>query len=160
MAAQASKYPSSEGDRARKGTDHRAVRDRVGDESLEFDVSRLYAFAITPRKGRVDEDYSPDGGALLITAELRSIIYDNIISAAFDKRTLIDFAVDPTTRSNEVRDHVMSFAYADAPEGRAAALDIARRLAGAMDNRSTPCLLIMAALERHDTLSISGTALA
>jgi hypothetical protein len=87
---------------------------------------------------------------LLITAELRSIIYDNIASAAFDKRTQIDFDVDPSTRTNEVRDYVMSFAFGDGADGRVAALCIARRLAGAMDNRSTPCLLIIAGLERAD----------
>jgi hypothetical protein len=150
VAAEKTGRLASEGRGIHRGGHNRGRSPPVRDESLECGVSRLYAFAITPRKGEQEDDYSPEGGALLITAELKGIIYDNIASAAFDKRTPIDFNVNVTTRSNEVRDYIINFAYADAAEGRAAALGIAHRLAGAMDNRSTPCLLIIAALERED----------
>lgn len=113
-----------------------------------MELFRLHAYAVSPQKG-AEEVSDPEGGAVAINEELRRVIGENLTSARFDSRTLVDFQVDPNTRTNEVRDLVLSYTFGEPATAKAAALALAKRLSMAMDLRSTPCLFIPAAL-RHD----------
>ncbi len=114
-----------------------------------MELFRLHAYAVSPQRG-ADEVSEPEGGAVAINDQLRRTIDENLTSAHFDSRTIVDFHVDPTTRTNEIRDSILAFAFREPPRARAAALTLAERLASAMDLRSTPCLFIPAAFRDED----------
>ncbi len=108
-----------------------------------MNLLRMHAYSVSP--GRTAQTpVEPEGGAVSVNAELRRVIQQNINSAGFDRRTAIDFQVDPTTRTHQTRDLVLAFAFEEPAAARTAALSLARRLAGAMDQRSTPCLFVPA----------------
>ncbi|MBI3462302.1 MAG: hypothetical protein HY000_04470 [Planctomycetes bacterium] len=119
-----------------------------------MDLFRLHAYSIIPQKS-AEELSEPDGGAVAINDELRRVITDNVTSARFDSRTVVDFQVDPTTRTNQVRDMIVQYAFGQPAEARAAALALAKRLSAAMDFRSTPCLFILAALREDDRRTVT-----
>ena len=114
---------------------------------------RLHAYFVLPQKDTPKTD--PEGGEVSINTTLRSIIKDNLQSARFDSRTLVDFDVDTTTRSNTVRDLILEYAFADQTAATVAAIGLARRLATAMDNRSRPCLFIPAAFRAGDQRTVA-----
>jgi hypothetical protein len=107
-------------------------------------LHRLHAYSVSPGR-TANAPIAPDGGAVSVTAELRRVIEGNINAAKFDRRTAVDFQVDPTSRTNQTRDSVIEFGFGEGAAGRAAALSLARRLAQAMDRRSAPCLFVAAA---------------
>jgi hypothetical protein len=104
-----------------------------------MDLFRLHAYAVAPQKD-AEEVSDPEGGAVSINAELRQSITANLQSARFDSRTVVDFDVDLTTRTNEVRDQIIEFAFGEPAAARAAGIGLARRLSTAMDKRSTVAL--------------------
>lgn len=110
-----------------------------------MELFRLHAYAVSPLKG-AEEIPDPEGGAVTVNNDLRAVISRNLGSAQFSKRTAVDFDVDASTRSNPVRDAVRAFAFGESATSKAAAVELARRLSGAMDRRSTSCLFIPAAL--------------
>ena len=113
---------------------------------MTVNLLRVHAYSVSP--GRTAEaSAEPEGGAVSATAELRRVIQDNINSADFDRRTAIDFQVDPTTRTNQTRDLVLAFAFGESAGARVAALSLARGLAQAMDQHSTPCLFVPVAFQ-------------
>lgn len=112
-----------------------------------MNLFRLHAYSVLPQKG-VDRFVDPDGGAVSINSELRNVIDDNLSSAKFDTRTVVDFDVDASTRTNDVRDIVVDYAFGQPATAKAGSLELARRLSHAMDHRSTPCLFILAALRQ------------
>jgi hypothetical protein len=110
-----------------------------------MELFRLHAYAVAPR--RTDSDSpAPSGGAVTISAALRSILEESVAAARFQLRTQVDFEMPGSGRSNEVRDHIMAFAFRDGGAVKSAALGLATRLADAMDMRSGSCLLILAGM--------------
>jgi hypothetical protein len=119
-----------------------------------MDLFRLHAYAISPQRG-ANDTYEPEGGAVAINEELRRVISENLTSAAFDSRTRVDFDVDTATRTNHVRDLIVTYAFGEPAQGRAAAVALASRLSTAMDLRSTPCLFIPAAFREDDRRTVT-----
>ena len=119
-----------------------------------MDLFRLYAYAISPRRG-ASGAYEAEGGAVTINDELRRVIDENLASAAFDSRTRVDFDVETASRTNQVRDLVVSHAFGEPAQARAAAAALASRLSSAMDLRSTPCLFISAAFREDDHRTVT-----
>jgi hypothetical protein len=111
-----------------------------------MNLFRVHAYSISPSR-TADALVEPEGGTISVIAELRRVIQENINGADFDKRTIIDFQLDPATRTNQTRDMVLGFGFGEPAVARAAALSLARRLAQAMDQRSTPCLFVQAAFQ-------------
>lgn len=106
-----------------------------------MELFRVHAYSVAPGR-TAGSPMEPEGGAVSITAELRRVIDENIQNAQFDRRTVIDFQVDPATRTIQTRDLIVEYAFGEPASARAAALSLARRLAQAMDQRSTPCLFV------------------
>jgi len=119
----------------------------MAQEPLE--LFRLHAYSVLPQRTRGDKS-PPVGGAIRITPNLRRVMSANTKDAQFDSQPLVDFEVDQTTRTNSTRDAVMAFAFGEGATARAAALRLADHLSDSMDQRSTPCLLVPAAL-REDS---------
>lgn len=115
-----------------------------------MDLFRLHAYSAEPQKG-AEEIIDPEGGAVTINGGLRAVIQNNLSSANFTSRTTVEFDVDTTSRTNEVRDLVIDYAFGEPATAKAGSLELARRLSEAMDHRSTPCLFILAALRRDST---------
>lgn len=109
-----------------------------------MNLFRLHAYAVSPQKGAATIP-DPDGGAITLSGELRSVINSNLTAAKFERRTAIDFDVNTTTRTNEVRDLITDYAFGQPATAKSAAIGLAKRLCAAMDHRSTPCLFIPAA---------------
>ncbi len=106
---------------------------------------RVHAYAVVPQKDATQAT-RPQGGTISpIGAALRSSIEGNLEGARFDSRTLVDFDVDTTTRTNEVRDWILAYGFGAPGEAKAAALSLAGRLSSSMDHRSASCLFIPAA---------------
>lgn len=114
-----------------------------------MELFRLHAYAVAPLKG-AEEIPDPEGGAVTVNNDLRSVISRNLSSAHFSNRTAVDFDVDTSTRTNPVRDAVLAFAFGETAQAKAAAVQLARRLSGAMDRRSTSCLFVPAAFYDAD----------
>lgn len=112
---------------------------------LQMDLFRLHAYSVLPQKGEADVT-DPEGGAVSINSDLKSVIDDNLKSAKFGTRTVVDFDVDEGTRTNGVRDVITDYAFGQPATAKAGSLQLARRLSSAMDHRSTPCLFILAGL--------------
>ncbi|HTG34379.1 MAG TPA: hypothetical protein VLB76_15745 [Thermoanaerobaculia bacterium] len=110
-----------------------------------MELFRLHAYSVIPQK-KIESRTPPLGGAIRITPNLRRVMGTNTRDAQFDSQPLVDFAVDPNTRSNETRDAVMTFAFGEAATAKAAAVKLADHLSDSMDQRSPPCLLVPAAL--------------
>ncbi|HEX4961872.1 MAG TPA: hypothetical protein VF173_13595 [Thermoanaerobaculia bacterium] len=106
-----------------------------------MELFRLHAYSVVPQR-TAEEQIPVVGGAIRVNADLRSIMESNLQAADFPRQPTVDFNVDETTRTNEVRDLVMAFAFGDGSPARAAALRLAERLAGAMDLRSSACLFV------------------
>jgi hypothetical protein len=104
----------------------------------------VHAFFVAPERHQ-DEPSQPRGGRIDVTPELEAMLTESYASAQFDRRTEVAFAVDATTRTNEMRDLVMAYAFGTDEDADDSAGEIARRLATAMDRRSTPSLLICVA---------------
>jgi hypothetical protein len=88
---------------------------------------------------------APKGGAVRISPQLQTIFDDNLENAKFTDQPAVVFNVDPATRTSDVRDDVMRFAFGNSAAARAAALDLAQRLSQAMDLRSSSALFVPAA---------------
>src|SRR5687768_8315095 len=101
-----------------------------------MEIFRLHAYSVVPQ--RTSEEETPIvGGAVRLTADLRSVMETNFRDADFSRQFTVDFNVDDATRTNEVRDLVMSFGFGEGASARAAAVRLAERLANAMDHRSS-----------------------
>lgn len=110
-----------------------------------MELFRLHAWSVVPHR-TTEEEPSPEGGAVNITADLRGAIDENIRAAKFDQKIVVDFKTDPATRNSETRTFVLDFAFGQASTAKAAGQQLAVRLAKAMDRRSLPCLFIPAAM--------------
>jgi hypothetical protein len=82
-----------------------------------------------------------------LTAELRAILEENYSAAGFSDQPGVVFLVDPKTRTCDVRDDLMRFAFGEPASAKAAALDLAQRLGLATDRRSSIALFVPAAYE-------------
>lgn len=110
-----------------------------------MELFRLHAYSVVPQR-TLDETEAPIGGAVIVNAELRSVMDANMADARFDQQPLVDFDVDTDTRTNDTRDAMMTFAFGEPATAKAAAVSLADRLSLAMDRRSTPCLFVPIAL--------------
>lgn len=110
-----------------------------------MELFRLHAYTVIPT--RTDEEASPPaGGAVNPPTELRAAFLEISDASRTGARTEVDFDVDTETRTNEVRDHILRFAFENPAAAKVAASWLAARLGGSMDRRSDPCLLVLAAL--------------
>jgi hypothetical protein len=119
-----------------------------------MELFRLHAYAVSPLR-TTDDDGELPGGAVDINAELRATIEDNTRAARFERRTSVDFVFDTDTRSNEVRQHLLNFAFGEGATAKSAGVALASRLAHAMDRRSTACLFIPAAMRARTRRRVS-----
>lgn len=118
-----------------------------------MELFRLHAYGIVPQR-TADESDVPAGGAVRITNELKGVLEENEISARLNDQPLVDFLVDSTSRTNDVRDAVMAFAFGEPARARAAAQSLAGRLATSMDRRSASCLLVPAGYRDSDSARV------
>jgi hypothetical protein len=119
-----------------------------------MELFRVNAYSVSPQRGSASP-LEPEGGAVAITANLRQVINDNLESADLDRRTTVDFQVDPTTRTNATRDAILGYAFGSKSPSQTAAMALARRLSVAMDLRSDPCLLVLAARRQDNERAIT-----
>lgn len=119
-----------------------------------MELFRLHAYSVIPRRTTVDAP-SPSGGAVKLTAQLRSVLEESASTARFASRTPVDFAMPGNSRSNEIRDLIIAFGFRDGMAVKTAALGLATRLAEAMDLRSGSCLLVLTAMRENDRRRIT-----
>lgn len=119
-----------------------------------MELFRLNAYSVVPQRG-VENPSEPEGGAVRITAELRSLTDESLASTKLENSTLVDFQVDTTTRTNATRDSILDYAFGKRAAAEKAAIFLARRLSRGMDHRSKPCLFVLAA--RRDDASRAVT---
>jgi len=114
-----------------------------------MELFRVHAFAVDPCR-TLDEDTEPQGGAVGTTPTLVQAFARNYVAAKFDERACVDFDTDPGTRTNDVRDAVMRYAFREEHIASQAASTLASMLSEAMDLRSKPNLFVLTALRQHD----------
>jgi hypothetical protein len=113
-----------------------------------MELFRLAAFAVQP--GRTSEPTEPQGGALDITDALRSALHDAAAKLRDSDWTAVDFMVEESSRTCEMRELALALSFGKTTESASAARAIAVRLGNAMDARSHPFLLILAAYRNGD----------
>jgi hypothetical protein len=109
----------------------------------EMNLFRVHAYAVEPARTLASAT-APRGGPVKLDAELQAALEEATRQSQLENGIQVDFRVDPRTRTNEVRDLILRFAFGTASEAAASAAGLADRLARAMDRRSTPCLFIVA----------------
>jgi hypothetical protein len=114
-----------------------------------MELFRVHAYSVWPLR-TVEEGRGPEGGAVRVSAELSELLEQNREAAAFDTKSRVDFNIDPTTRTSDVREDVMTFGFGEPPSAKAAALDLAQRLGMSMDRRTSPALFIPTAYRKND----------
>ncbi len=119
-----------------------------------MELFRVHAYSVSPQR-RAELSTEPEGGAVTISAELRRVITENLESSELEKKTVVDFQVDPTTRTNSTRDCILQYAFGELSAARAAALSLAKRLTAAMDMRSTSCLFVPTAFRDDDRRTVT-----
>ena len=115
---------------------------------------RLFAYAVEPQRTIQGDHVPPEGGAITLSAPLRTALDGALGIALAQSTTRVSLRVDPTPgiRTSAVRDAVMELAFAARSErAETAAQLLADRLGQAMDNRSPACLFLAAAY--RDTAS-------
>lgn len=122
---------------------------------------RLFAYPVEPQRTvEPDEFVDPVGSRIDWTAELEGALVTAL--AAARGMTTVDLRLDsaPRRRTSDVRDGVMSFAFESRHEtAERAALGLARRLSMSMDERSKPCLFLVAAYRESASASRRRVAL-
>jgi len=119
-----------------------------------MNLYRLYAFTVKP--SRTSRSSTPiEGGIVTITKELRKLINDSISTANFNKRSEIAFVTDQTTRTNPIRDNIISVAYNSDDLALAASYELASALSNAMDQRSLECLFIIAVQQNTNIRAVT-----
>lgn len=119
-----------------------------------MNLFRVHAYAVEP--GRTTGGTgAPLGGAVTVTADVRQALEEASRQSGLEGRTLVDVRVDSSTRTSDVRERLLAFAFDNPSAARSAALDLASRLGDAMDRRSTPCLFIAAAARDGDRRQVT-----
>jgi hypothetical protein len=116
-------------------------------------IFRVYAFTVEPTR-TIGNTIAPEGGKIGLTQKLVDALESNISKAKFEKRTSIAFQVDTATRTNEVRNLILSYTFGESSTSSAAALKLASKLSNAMDFRSHPGLFVIAASEEVNKRSV------
>lgn len=116
---------------------------------LAMELFRLHAYSVTPSRTN-EQATAPDGGAVRVNASIKAILDDNVSAASFSTQPTVAFVVDVESRTCDVRDHVMKFAFGESAAARTAALAMALRLGQSMDGRSTRALFIPVAYQKED----------
>lgn len=114
-----------------------------------MDLFRVHAFAVDPSR-TLDHESVPNGGEIGITQTLVQAFARNYAAAKFDQRAIVDFNVDPDTRTNDFRDAILRYAFEDDQVANEAASTIAIMLSEAMDLRSKPNLFVITSLREDD----------
>jgi hypothetical protein len=114
-----------------------------------MDLFRVHAFSVDPVR-TLDGGNTPEGGRIDITSSLRSALQRNFMAAKFNKRARVDFDVDPETRTNNIRDQIMNYAFGNSRSADASATQLSILLSEAMDLRSKPNLFIITSLRSDD----------
>lgn len=116
----------------------------------QVELFRLFGFAIEPQRLTDPSLFNdPLGGQLPIKATLRQALDRSLRDGEGSGRmTQVDLNGDLAPdggRRSDVRDAVLGLAFERSATARTAALDLARRLSRAMDERSPDCLFLIAA---------------
>jgi hypothetical protein len=119
-----------------------------------MELFRVHAFTVEPQRME-DEQVQPPGAGQTLTSELRQALDLNMRVARFDRRTPIDFRLNPETRGNPIRTLVMGYGFGDETEADQAASKLAFHLSTAMDRRTEPRLLIVAAMRADDERQVT-----
>lgn len=112
-----------------------------------MDIARIHAYSVHPQKN-VSPMRAPEGGAIQPTLALSKVLSTNLAEAKFDSRPGVVFDVDQTTRTSDVRDALVKFAFGQPAQARAACMMLANRLGAAMDQRSSAALLLLVAFAK------------
>jgi hypothetical protein len=115
-----------------------------------MDIARIHAYSVHPQRN-VSPMRAPEGGAIKPTSALSEVLATNLEEARFANRPSVVFNVDTTTRTSDVRDGIMNFAFGQSAQARAACLMLANRLGAAMDQRSSAALLLLVAFGKESS---------
>jgi hypothetical protein len=112
-------------------------------------IFRVYAYAVEPER-TAGTGSPPFGGSITVSAEIERALDDAATQSSLQRPIAVDFQVDATTRTSDVRDLIIDLGFGDKPKADKAASAFAARLSHAMDLRSSPCLYVVAsAKEDH-----------
>lgn len=107
-----------------------------------MELTKVHAFYVNPARTLMG-DLPPEGGEIEITSSLEAAIFSNISKADFNKQISVDFDLDPDTRTNDIRELILTYAFQDSDEANQAAFNLSSALSNAMDLRSKPNLFIL-----------------
>jgi hypothetical protein len=119
-----------------------------------MDLFRVFAYQVEPSRTS-DIGKAPSGGAVTITPQVKAAVQPAAWEARGPRLITVDLNVDTTTRTCPTRDWVMNSGFGSDAEAGTATLELARRLSGAMDGRSSACLFIVAAERNGDARRIT-----
>jgi hypothetical protein len=116
---------------------------------------RVHAYSVEPER-TANTGSAPFGGSITVTAEIARALQDAATQSTLQRPIAVDLQLDTNTRTSEVRDLMLAFAFEDKSKADAAGRNFAARLSHAMDLRSYPCLFVVAATKDggHRTLTM------
>lgn len=117
-----------------------------------MDLIRVQAYETAPQR-LVDSKTTPRGGAVTVDADITKVLVEYFEKSKLSTQPTVDLR-RPNSKSpsakHDLRESVISFCFGAAATAKSAAVAIARKLAGAMDNRSDFTLLLLAAYKLRD----------
>jgi hypothetical protein len=109
-----------------------------------MNIVRVCAYSVEPER-TARTLAVPFGGSITVTAQIRTALEDAASQSTSQRPIAVDLQVDVTTRTSDIRDMIMDFAFGNKPKAEKAGSALAAKLSHAMDLRSSPCLYVLAA---------------
>jgi hypothetical protein len=115
---------------------------------------KVHAYSVEPERTANTGSSSPFGGSITVNKEIARALEQAVTQSNLQRPIAVDLQVDTTTRTSDVRNHMLFFAFENKSKADSAGNGLAAKLSQAMDLRSSPCLFVVAALKDGDRRSL------
>jgi hypothetical protein len=115
---------------------------------------RVHAYSVEPERTADTASPSPFGGGIRVNKDIAKALEQAVTQSNLQRPIAVDLQVDTTTRTSDVRNHMLFFAFENKSKADSSGKNLATKLSQAMDLRSSPCLFVVAALKDGDRRSL------
>lgn len=117
-------------------------------KASDMKLLTVHAYSVHPER-TAGTASAPFGGPITMTPKIAAALREASTQSTVQRPIAVDLQVDPVTRTSEIRNLMLDFAFGGKPKADRAGNSFATRLAQAMDRRSYPCLFVVAATSRR-----------
>lgn len=123
-------------------------------KASDMKLLTIHAYSVHPER-TAGTASAPFGGPITMTPKIAAALREASTQSTVQRPIAVDLQVDPVTRTSEIRNLMLDFAFGGKPKADRAGNSFATRLAQAMDRRSYPCLFVVATTSEADKRSVT-----